>query len=81
MADLSDLISTEAASPASAASDGQSASARSIGDIIRADQYVANKAAMRKRRRGITFTRLTSPGPIDDQGGTYSPPPFGGGVS
>lgn len=44
--DLAPTISTEATLPASSAADGQSAQARPIADVIAADVYVNNKAAV-----------------------------------
>jgi hypothetical protein len=61
--DLAPTISTEATLPASTTSDGQSATGRSIAEIIAADVYVNNKAALaNSSRRGMTFTRLLTPG-------------------
>lgn len=42
--------------------------ARPIGDQIRADQYLAQKTAQRKRRRGVAFTKLIPPGAAPDCG-------------
>ena len=67
--DLTDTIATEAVSPSSSSADGQSASARPIGDLIKAQQFLDAKAALKKRRRGITYTQLTTPGAIDLCGG------------
>ncbi len=68
MADLSDQIEQAAADPASVSVDGQSVSARPIPEQIAADQYLAGKAAARKRRRGLSFTQLTTPGAMPDGG-------------
>lgn len=79
MADLSDTITTAASDPASVTSDGQSATTRPIADLILADQYLAAKDAVRKRRRGITFTKVVTPGALDDCGGTRVGIPFNQG--
>ena len=61
--DLAPTVASEAQLPASTTSDGQSATGRSIADIIAADVYVNNKAALANScRRGMTFTRLLTPG-------------------
>ncbi len=70
--DLSDAIATEAVAPSSSSADGQSASGRPIGDIIKAQQFLDAKAAMKKRRRGVLFTKLTTPGAVSDCGGALS---------
>lgn len=73
MADsAADTIAAQALEPVSVTADGQSVTDRSIADKITADQYRANQAAGRKRRRGIGFTRFTAPGAADDCGGTLS---------
>lgn len=63
--DLSTTIATEAATPQSSSGDGQSASARPIGDLIKAQQFLDARVVMKKRRRGILSTQLTTPGAID----------------
>lgn len=71
MADSTDLtsdIAQQAVEPASSSGDGQSTSGRSIGDLIKAQQFLDGKRAMRKRRRGIRMTQLVPPGPLDDCG-------------
>jgi hypothetical protein len=45
MADLTDTIEDAAATPAAAAQDGLSATARSIPDLITADKYLKGTAA------------------------------------
>jgi hypothetical protein len=79
--DLTETIATEAASPQSSAADGQVATGRPIGDLIKAQQFLDARAAMRKRRRGITYTQLTTPGALDDGGQAVAPAGgnFGGG--
>lgn len=70
MADLSNDIAQQAVEPISSAADGQSSTGRSTADMIAADQYLAQKAAAKKRRRGVSFTKLVPPGPADDCGRT-----------
>lgn len=80
--DLADTIATEAVSPASSAADGQSATARPLADLITADRYLAAKAAMASRRKGVSFSKLIPPGPLCDGGGAVvGVPPFGGGIT
>lgn len=65
--DLSTTITTAAGSPSAASNDGHSATARPIGDLITADQYLAVKAAMSTRRRGLRYSRIMSTGPAPVQ--------------
>lgn len=67
-----DTIAAQSLEPVSVTADGQSVTDRSIADKITADQYKANKTAVRKRRKGIGYTRYTAPGAADDCGGTLS---------
>lgn len=46
MPDLSDQIEQAATEPASATSDGQSASSHPLPDLVEADQYLAGKTAV-----------------------------------
>jgi len=81
--DLSTDIATQAVEPVTSSGDGQSATARPIADMMLADQYLAAKAAMKNRRRGIQFAQMTNPGCPSDGGGVYPSGgiyPFGGGV-
>lgn len=64
--DQNETIAAAAAAPLSAASDGQSASARPAGDLIAIDQHGSAKRAKRRGLRGVAITRLTTPGPLDD---------------
>lgn len=70
--DLSTTIATAAASPQSATADGQSATARSISDLIAADQYLAGKAAAGNRQRGLVFSKIIKPGTQPDNSGSLS---------
>ena len=70
MADLATQIEQAANDPASHSVDGETVVARSVGDLIQADQYLAAKSAASKRRRGIRFSKLVNPGALSDAGGT-----------
>jgi hypothetical protein len=76
--DLTSDIAQQAVEPASSSGDGQSASGRSIGDLIKAQQFLDARVALRKRRRGITMTQLTTPGANDDGGRATTS--FNGGI-
>lgn len=60
--DLTPDIETAAAEPASAASDGQSASARPLGELVEADRYLKGATALaganRKGGRRSGFNAL-----------------------
>jgi len=71
--DLTQTIATAAATPAAAASDGQSATSRPIADLIAADQYLAGRVAAGNRQRGLSFSKIIKAGTMPD--GT-SPRPF-----
>lgn len=66
--DLSPDIAQQAAEPASVTADGQSTTARPIGDVLKAQQYLDARAQVRKRRRGMLMTQLTTPGALTDDG-------------
>jgi hypothetical protein len=68
VADLSDQIQQAAADPASVSSDGQSVSTRPVDQLVTADQYLAAKVEVKKRRRGVTFSKLVPPGALPDCG-------------
>lgn len=57
MADLSETIENAASEPAAVSVDGQSATAQPIDAIVKADTYVANKAALSSRRSGWRAVR------------------------
>jgi len=71
--DLSDTIAAEAALPISSSGDGQAATARPIGDLIKAQQFLDARAARKKRRLGIITRVMTTPGALDDGGRSISP--------
>jgi len=64
--DLSNDIAEQAVEPITSAADGQSATGRSVEELIRADQYLAGKAAAAKRRRGMMFSVFRTPGAGSD---------------
>lgn len=72
MADITGDIETQAVEPISVSADGQSASRAPTADLIKAQQFLDSKAAVRKRRRGLLFTKLTPPGPASDSGRSAS---------
>ena len=58
-------IAEKALQPARATADGVSADQRSIGDLIRADQYIASKTAVgADPRKGCVFVKLVPPGAV-----------------
>ena len=73
--DLTTSIQQAATDPAAVTSDGISVTARSVAELIAADQYLAAKANAGKRRRGITFTKLITPGALSDGGQSLGGPP------
>ncbi len=68
--DLSAQIEQAAADPQSATSDNQSATARPIADLIAADQYLAAKAAIGLKYRGIRMSKILPAGPVSDMNGS-----------
>ena len=56
--EIEDAIRDAVNEPASASEDGQSATARSIDELIKADKYLAQKAASAKKKTGIRFGRF-----------------------
>ena len=68
--DLTPNITQGASDPASFTTDGQSATAKPIDQLIAADAYAGSGAiASRKRRRGLFFTKMLAPGAFPDNGG------------
>jgi hypothetical protein len=67
MPDLTDTILQTAQEPASASSDGQSATAHSLKDLIEADKYLSQQAggaALPRKSRGLRFNRIVPPGSV-----------------
>jgi len=65
--DLSDRIASAADEPASVSVDGQSVTDRGVNDLIAADQYTNNKAAVATQRTGWACVRraaLKPPGAV-----------------
>ena len=63
MADLSSDIASQAAEPASVSVDGQTVSSRPVADQVAADVYAGGgKTAAGKRRRGLMFSQIVTPG-------------------
>lgn len=80
--DLSGDIAQQAAEPVTVSADGQTTTARPVADVIAAQQYLDARAAVRKRRRGVLFTKLVAPGALDDGGrAAGAVAPFGGGIT
>jgi hypothetical protein len=80
MTDLSPQIQQAANDPLSASADGQSATARSMADLILAETYLASRAAAtRPKSRGLRFTKLSPAGCFPDANGTGRVPAFDGG--
>lgn len=65
--DLATMIGTLAGNPIMGMSDGQQFQMRPMADLIKADQYLALKAAMALGSRGIRFNKIIPAGPMDDQ--------------
>ncbi len=78
MADISADIATQAVEPQSVSADGQSASARPLESLIAYQQFADARAAVKKRRRGLNVTQLTTPGACDVCSGPVPPPSFSG---
>ncbi len=66
----SNQIQQNAQNPASASTDGTSASQFPLEGQIAADRYAAAANARRNKNRGLMFTKLLPAGPMPDQQGT-----------
>lgn len=62
---LADAIRENASGPASASGDSASVSQHSLKDQIEADRYLASRAAVSQRHRGLRFSRVVPPGAGD----------------
>lgn len=62
MPDLTDRIEDAASEPVSMTSDGNSATQRSIDELIKADEYLKANAAVSSSKRGMVFQRMKPPG-------------------
>jgi len=67
--DLTPQITQAASDPASMTTDGQSVTTQDPAKLIQLDQYLNNRAAASKRRRGLRFSKLVPPGAVSDNGG------------
>jgi antitoxin (DNA-binding transcriptional repressor) of toxin-antitoxin stability system len=52
-------------SPQSVTTDGVTVSSRPVADLIALDRYLASKAAVQTRRRGLRFNRMTPDGTVN----------------
>ena len=66
MATEAETIVTAITDPTSAASDGQSVTARSASDLIMLLDRAATLTNITKRRRGIRYSQIINPGPLPD---------------
>ena len=63
MADSTDTQSA-AASPKAVEVDGVKVTNRSVKELVEAERFAASKAAMRRRDRGVRFTKIRKPGTV-----------------
>lgn len=61
MADMTEVIEEAAQTPAAAAQDGRSATARPISDLIAADEYLARKRAFKLGPQALLNVQTKSP--------------------
>jgi hypothetical protein len=64
MPDLTDRIEDAASEPASMTVDGNTATQRSIDELIKADEYLKANAAAESPKRGFNLQRFKSPGSV-----------------
>ena len=60
--ELDDTIAENAKGPAKVAGDAGSVEQHPLPDQIEADRYLASKAAAKKPKRGLRFSKLVPPG-------------------
>ena len=60
--DLEQTIETAAENPQSATVDGVTVTQRSISELIEADKYLQAKKALRRKNRGLIYTKIVPPG-------------------
>jgi len=70
MSDTSQQILDNAGKPAEAANDGQSMAQHPIPSQIAADRYAAAAAGVKKRNRGVMYSKLIPAGAMPDSQGT-----------
>ena len=59
---LDDAIRDNAQGPAEARGDSGSVKQHSLKDQIEADRFLASKQAVKSKKRGIRFTKISPPG-------------------
>jgi len=59
---LDDVIEDAASGPKEAKGDMGSFTTHSLADLIKADEYLTNKRAAKKKGLGIRFTKIIPPG-------------------
>ena len=60
--DIEKAIRDAAVAPASASNDAGSVSQHSLKDMIELDRYLASKAAVKTKSRGLRVQKIISPG-------------------
>jgi hypothetical protein len=60
--DLSDAIRESATAPRRTKVKSTEVEERDLGDLIKADQHLANKAASNRNHMGLRFTKIIPPG-------------------
>jgi len=66
--DLTDAIVKAASGIQSATIDGNTVVSQDPTKLAEADRYLASKAAVRQRHRGVRFSRVISPGTCNPHG-------------
>ncbi len=59
---LTKQIVKNASGPKSAEVDGQKVEQHSLSEMVEADQYLASKKALKRKNRGLKFSKLQSSG-------------------
>lgn len=62
--EIEDAIEDAAITPKSVEGDEGKVTARDIDELIKADEYLASKTAMRKKGKGIRFSKMIPPGSL-----------------
>lgn len=62
MADLSQQIESVASSAKSTSLEGVTVQEQDLDKLIQADKYLASKAAMQQKSRGLRFMKIVPPG-------------------
>lgn len=66
--EIASEIERQSLEPLTSGTDGQTATGRSVGDMIQGAQFAAGVKAARRGRRGIRFSKLINPGALSDGG-------------